>query len=150
MLHFNENLNLIKCKPLIMKVICFAFFSVLLACTSSKSGKPAQDVLRFGHGGGVVGKEHSYFLKNNRELSGADCQTVRLSSNQYNQLLKNIEVLGIRKIHYRQPGNLYKFIEIEIPEIGWQRIVWDPSDSQVPSELTLFYEFASHFLKFNQ
>ncbi|MBK9272347.1 MAG: hypothetical protein IPM48_12200 [Saprospiraceae bacterium] len=105
------------------------------------------DLLRFGHGGGVLGKEYVFFLKTDGTIWDQSGLNVKLSSNQLKQVLKNIEFAKLRDSRYNQPGNLYQFVEIENTQKEWTRIAWDPNSPYLPDKYSLFYNFMYHFLK---
>ncbi|MBK7812067.1 MAG: hypothetical protein IPI50_12705 [Saprospiraceae bacterium] len=106
-----------------------------------------EDLIRFGHGGGVLGKEYVFFLKRDGTIFGQDYKPGQLNSNQLKQVNKNIGFLKLRSNSFNQPGNIYQFIEVENVNHVWSRIVWDPHDPNAPDELQLFYNFVFHFLK---
>ncbi|MBK7232702.1 MAG: hypothetical protein IPH93_10670 [Saprospiraceae bacterium] len=106
-----------------------------------------QDLIRFGHGGGIFGREYVFFLKRDGSIFGPDTKPVQLSANQLKQVIKNIGFFKLRSNSYNQPGNIYQFIEVENENHVWSRIVWDPHDPNAPDELQLFYNFVFHFLK---
>lgn len=53
-----------------------------------------QDLIRFGHGGGIFGREYVFFLKRDGSIFGPDTKPVQLSANQLKQVIKNIGFLN--------------------------------------------------------
>lgn len=124
----------------------FFFISILESgCASHKAQAVLNnDWIRFGHGGGVMGKEYTSLVKKDGEIRQDGAVLGELTTKQQSQLKKNLETLGIERIVYNEPGNLYRFLEIEDPVHGWRRIVWDPGNPNAPDGLNLIYDFLEY------
>jgi hypothetical protein len=139
---FNETLKGHCSKVLIMSAFIFINFFIGSGCSSQKSQVSLNnDWIRFGHGGGVMGKEYTSVIEKGGKIRLDGVHVGSLSKNQKSQLNKNMETLGIYRLVYNEPGNLYRFLEVEDPSQGWRRIVWDPGSSRAPAGLNLIYEF---------
>ena len=97
-------------------VVCLFF-----CCKHTKytaANLPA-DQLRWGNGGGFVGKETTYILLENGQLFKRDgikndpVELAPIKGRQANALVESAEKLGLLKMEFVHPSNTYQFIEFE-------------------------------------
>mgnify|MGYP001171392757 CR=1 FL=1 len=138
-----------------MKIHLLLLFSILSisigsnGCKSSKSmSNQGKDFIRIGFGGGFVGKESAFTLFQNGSLESEGKPAQKLSSNITNQLFSNFQTLGLKQVEFENPGNTYNFIEYQLNGVT-KRLVWNPSDKTVQSELQLFYNNFNYYIKKN-
>lgn len=88
--------------------------------------------LRWGSGGGVVGKETTYTLLNNGQifkkgLKEPNTEAAKTKSKTAAEIFKAAAALDIAKLEFNHPYNLYSFLEWQDGDVV-QRIVWgDPA-----------------------
>ena len=137
---FNNYLNntkMIKAIMYTMSILCIPSF---MACHSTKvMKKEGSEVIKIGSGGGFTGKEMSLIIHDDGSLSSSTGDHYKeIKKEVLSQLLSNITVLGIDKLDYNLPSNLYQFVEIKSGS-DMKRLAWDPESTEVPSSLKLFY-----------
>ncbi len=106
----------------------------LFACRSHKYAASTlpEEVLIFGQGGGFTGIEHRYILCDNGQLfrqegvSAAIEEAGRLPRRAAREAFEALDALGLRALHYEQPGNVYHFFELPSGKSS-HRIAWDPN-----------------------
>ena len=86
------------------------------------------------------------FQNGSLESEGKPSQ--KLSSNITNQLFSNFQTLGLKQVEFENPGITYNFIEYQLNGVT-KRLVWNPSDKTVQSELQLFYNNFNYYIKKN-
>jgi hypothetical protein len=93
---------------------------------------PKQQI-RFGSGGGYVGRETVFTLLENGQIfkQGIDGQTNALPDAKQRVakgLFKALENMKFENIKFSHPGNIYSFIEIPTGETTTHRVTWgDPA-----------------------
>ncbi|MEO6189073.1 MAG: hypothetical protein ABIO44_00625 [Saprospiraceae bacterium] len=128
-----------------MSILCIASFC---DCNSSKGvKKEGAEVIKIGSGGGFAGKEMSLIIHDDGSLSSSTGDHYKkIKKEVLSQLLSNIAVLGIDKLDYNLPSNLYQFVEIKSGS-DTKRLAWDPQSPEVPSSLKLFYNNINNIFK---
>ena len=84
--------------------------------------------LRWGSGGGFVGKETTYTLLENgqifiRKIGGELTDAGSTKPRKAKSLYKTSETLGLANLDFQHPGNTYSFIEV-LSGDAVQRISW--------------------------
>lgn len=119
----------------------------LPSCKSSKKmNLNESNFVSIGSGGGFVGKESSYILSSNGEIHSGGQLIKKLKSSVCEQIFTNYKTLGLDKLEYDSPGNIYQFIEFKSAD-GMKRLTWNPSDNSFNKELKLFYDNFNYYLK---
>ena len=90
--------------------------------------------LRWGSGGGFVGKETTYTLLDNGQVFvlKMGCELTEAGSTKPRKaksLYKTSETLGLATLNFQHPGNTYNFIEV-LSGDAIQRITW--GDAEYP------------------
>jgi hypothetical protein len=141
-----------------MKFILFSL--VLLAtvmlwsgCKGSKysAEKLPEQQLRWGTGGGFVGKESAYILCDNGQIFSRDIMGVTKSAGKAKSKLakahfKTVETLQISKIDFTHPGNTYSFLEWQDGDMV-RRIVWGDKAFPVEKSVEDLYGALNGLLK---
>jgi hypothetical protein len=119
-------------------LLSLSFFAVALLFWFCKHTRYTTDQLprqqiRFGTGGGFVGRETMFTLLENGQVfkQAIDGQTQALPDAKQRAakgLFKAIENIEFENIKFKHPGNTYSFIEIPTGETTTHRVTWgDPS-----------------------
>ncbi|MBX2892786.1 MAG: hypothetical protein KF734_17790 [Saprospiraceae bacterium] len=135
-------------KTTIIVLTLFATAFLWLACKQTKytPGNFPDKQLRWGSGGGIVGKETTYTLLDNgqifkREMGGSLTETSKAKANKAKALYKMVETLGLAQRDFKHPGNVYDFIEVldgdSVHRISWgeANIPVDPKIKDLFNEL---------------
>ena len=99
--------------------------------------------LRWGSGGGVVGKEKTNILLKNgqvfkRDINGAIQEWDKAKTKTATALFETAASLGLQKMAFNHPGNLYNFLEYQDGD-AVSRLVWgDPKTPLDPSLESLY------------
>ncbi|MFN0036533.1 MAG: hypothetical protein ACKVUS_15820 [Saprospiraceae bacterium] len=111
-----------------LTVLATAF--LWFACKHPKyaAEKLPEKQLRWGNGGGIVGKEKSHILLDNgqifsRDILGNLSEASKAKSKKAKALFKTVETLGLAKMEFDHPGNLYSFLEWQEGDMV-SRVVW--------------------------
>ena len=100
--------------------------------------------IRFGKGGGVVGKETLYTLLENGQLflsdmGGKPTEADKARARSAKALFQTAETLGLSKLDFKYPGNVYSFIESSDADGKTNRVSWgDQSHPVNPDVQNLF------------
>lgn len=104
----------------------------------------------FGRGGGVTGMTNEHCIFENGIVftgSGLIDKTYekkgRLSREDMEQLMSNLETLKITDEVFNRPGNLYSYIEIKKGTTS-SRITWGDPQIPVPKNVQLFFDLLNH------
>lgn len=129
-----------------LSVLATAF--LWLACKQSKyaPGNFPDRQLRWGSGGGIVGKETTYTLLDNgqifvRDMGGTLTETGKTKAKTAKALYEMIGTLGLEKLDFQHPGNTYDFIEVlngdSVRRISWgeKNIPVDPKIKDLFNQL---------------
>jgi len=109
-----------------------------LACKQTKytAEKLPEKQLRWGNGGGFVGKESSHILCDNgqifnRDMMGKTSEAGKTKGKKAKAIFKTVESLGLSKMEFNHPGNTYNFLEFQEGDMV-SRVVW--GDKNFPTE----------------
>jgi hypothetical protein len=134
-----------------MKIILFAlsFFATAflwVACKSTKytPGNFPDRQLRWGRGGGFVGKETTYTLLDNgqifsREANGELTAAGKIRGKKAKSLLQTAEKMEFHKMEFQHPGNTYNFVET-LSGDAVSRIVWGDPNFPISEEVKALFE----------
>ena len=118
-----------------MKKIILAAFLLTVAFTACSRKKTyswqelPETQVRFGKGGGIVGRETFFVLLENGQLfnsTGAELPKVKAKAAK--KCFKAIQDAGLMQMTPPQPGNIYTFIELPDGS-SWKRWAWSPGRS---------------------
>ncbi len=141
-------------KIILISLTLIAVASLLVFCKHqpkfTADNLPAQQ-LRWGNGGGVVGKQTTYTLLNNgqifkQQLKDTLTETVKTKRKTAAALYKTAESLNLSKLEFQHPGNIYSFLE-------WQdsnavhRITWGDPAHPVDAGVKSLYGQLNELLK---
>lgn len=130
-------------------VVCLFF-----CCKHTKytaANLPA-DQLRWGNGGGFVGKETTYILLENGQLFKRDgikvdpVELAPIKGRQANALVESAEKLGLLKMSFVHPANTYQFIEFEDDGKN-SRVSWGDPKFPVDTKVQELYNKLSELIK---
>ncbi len=99
-----------------------------------------QKQLRWGKGGGFVGRETLHLLLENGQIfkpgdeAGKMVETTGTRRAKAKKLFKLLETTGIQNLDFQHPGNTYKFMDIVAGETV-KRIAW--GDAQYPVDASV-------------
>lgn len=139
--------NLIQMKTYLFYPVLLSTISLFFACkhTQYTADKLPDELLRWGNGGGITGKETSYVLLENGQLFQRDGVQAALTalpsikSRKADGLIDKAENLGVLTLAFAHPGNTYQFIELE-DEGKKNRVVWGDGKFPANPELAAFYQ----------
>ena len=139
--------NLIQMKITLFYPVLFSVLSLLFACkhTQYTADHLPDELLRWGNGGGITGKETSYVLLENGQLFQRDGAQAALTalpsikSRKADGLVDKAEKLGVLTLAFAHPGNTYQFIEFE-DEGKKNRVVWGDGKFPVSADIAAFYQ----------
>ena len=130
--------------------LSFALFctaALLCQCKNTEytSANLPDEYLRFGDGGGFACIETSYTLLENGQFfkhksKGTD--TLELSSSKRKvakKLFEKAESLGLEKLEFMYPSNIYTFIEI-VDDGKTNRIAWGDREHLIDEKISAFYD----------
>ncbi|MBK8643946.1 MAG: hypothetical protein IPN15_17580 [Saprospiraceae bacterium] len=130
--------------------LCIIISSIVLmfGCSGSKTNQEGMNdfIVNFGHGGGFVGKEERIAIDKKGKISISNGTHTNLSKSEINQILSNIQTLGLKDMNFSEPGNIYEFIEI-LDSGKVKRFAWDPGSTEVPASLRLLYSNLNYLVK---
>lgn len=103
---------------------------LVFACKGARytaDNLPAKQ-LRWGTGGGFVGKENTQILLENgqifaQDIMGKTSSAGKTKAKKALALFKTAEALGLEKMDFQHPANIYSFIELRDGDMV-SRIVW--------------------------
>ncbi|GAB4496172.1 MAG: hypothetical protein OHK0019_27370 [Saprospiraceae bacterium] len=135
-------------KTILIALTVLATAFLWLACKQSKyaPGNFPDRQLRWGSGGGIVGKETTYTLLDNgqifiRDMGGTLTETGKAKGKTAKALYEMIGTLGLEKLDFQHPGNTYDFIEVlngdSVRRISWgeKNIPVDPKIKDLFNQL---------------
>lgn len=100
------------------------------ACKQPKytSDKLSTKQIRWGSGGGIVGKESAHILCDNGQIFYRDIMAKTESAgktkgSKAKAIFKSIEALGLAKMEFNHPSNMYNFLEWQDGDVV-SRVVW--------------------------
>lgn len=121
-------------------LIFLTVLATTLLCLACKHPKFAADKLpekqiRWGNGGGFVGKEKSNILLENgqifsRDIMGNTEEADKTKGKKAKALFKTIEAIGLAKMEFNHPSNTYSFLEFQEGDIV-SRVVWGDKNAPV-------------------
>ncbi|HNG89301.1 MAG TPA: hypothetical protein PK858_03825, partial [Saprospiraceae bacterium] len=99
--------------------------------------------LRWGKGGGFVGKETTYTLLENgqvflRDISAAIHEVDGVKARKAKALYGTAEKLGLSQLDFKHPGNTYQFIEV-MQDNALRRILWGDAQHAVDPAIAKLY-----------
>jgi hypothetical protein len=125
-------------------LICLTALATTFLCLACNRPKYAADKLsvnqiRWGTGGGFVGKESAHILCDNgqlfnRDILGVTAAAGKTKAAKAKALFKTISALELAKMDMNQPGNTYSFLEYQEGD-SVSRVVW--GDKNMPVEKSI-------------
>lgn len=142
-----------------MKIVLIALTLVAMAALFSfckhqpsftADNLPPQQ-LRWGSGGGIVGKETTHTLLQNgqtflREMAGPLVESAKTKPKTAAAIFKTAESLGLSKMEFNHPGNIYSFLEWQDGDMV-HRVVWGDAKFPVDGGVKALYEQLNGLLK---
>lgn len=139
-----------------MKYTLLLLFASSLLCFSCKHTKYTAEKLpekqiRWGTGGGFVGKEKSHILLDNgqifsRDIVGLTTEAAKTKAKKAKALFKTAETIGLAKMEFDHPANTYLFLEFQDGD-AVSRIVWGDKASSVGQPVEDLYGALNALLK---
>ncbi|MFN0013462.1 MAG: hypothetical protein ACKVU2_02845 [Saprospiraceae bacterium] len=132
-----------------MRTLCLAA-TILTLFGQCKQPKYAADnlpdeYLRFGNGGGFTGLETTYTLLENGQLFKSTSSAPQLveqktcNRKQADRLIESAEDLGLLKLDFTHPGNIYQFVELR-DDGQTRRVTWGDPAHPVDEKIRALYE----------
>lgn len=123
-----------------------AVVATMVACSSGKA-VPAQDKgeqLHFGQGGGFTGSLTYYILLDDgrifsRAADSTDTYLTTLERPLTRQLFAHYRQVGLDKLQFNEPGNLYRFLELHVNGARVNRMTWGAEGFTPPSGLPEYH-----------
>jgi hypothetical protein len=109
--------------------------------------------LRFGNGGGYVGKEKTFTLLENGQLFkmegvGADTAALKGAKRKIAaSLFKTVTDMGLERMAFQHPGNTYQFIEVSDSTGKATRIAWGDNAHPVDEKVKTLYSQLTALVK---
>lgn len=133
-------------KFILLAVPFLAAIFLFTACKHTKytAEKLPEKQIRWGNGGGFVGKESAHILLDNgqmfaRDIMGAISEGQKTKGKKAKALFKSIETLGLAKMEFNHPGNLYYFLEFQEGDVV-SRVVWGDKNNPVGAPIEALYK----------
>lgn len=109
----------------------------------TKDNLPSKQ-LRWGSGGGFAGKETTHILLENgqvfqQEMNGPISEAVKTKSKAAAALFKTAESLGLQKLEFNHPGNIYSFVGLQDGD-SVARVVWGDASFPVSDQVKSLYD----------
>lgn len=140
-------------KAILLVPTCLATFFLFLACkqTQYTNENLPDHQLRWGSGGGYVGKETTYSLLDNgqifmRETGGKLTETTATKPKKAKAMYELMESLGLATLEFQHPGNTYSFIEV-LSGDSVNRISWGEKDRPVDSNIQDMFKQLNELVK---
>jgi hypothetical protein len=140
-------------KYILFSLTLLATTFLWLSCKHTKytASKLPEKQIRWGTGGGFVGKEASHILLENgqifsRDIVGNTTEDAKTKGKKAKALFKSLETLGIAKMEFNHPGNMYSFLEFQDGDMV-SRIVWGDKASSVGKPVEDFFSELNGLLK---
>jgi hypothetical protein len=140
-------------KTVLLLITALATAFVWLACKQTKyaPGNFPDRQLRWGSGGGVVGKETTYTLLDNgqifvREMGGALTESGGTKAKTAKSLYEMIGTLGLDQLKFQHPGNTYDFVEV-LNGDSVNRISWGEKDNPVDPKIKDLFDRLNKLVK---
>lgn len=140
-----------KTTLILLALLATAFLWFACKQTKYAPGNFPDRQLRWGNGGGVAGKETMYTLLDNgqifvREQGGQLTETGKTKGKKAKALYEMIGTLGLEKLDFQHPGNVYDFVEV-LNGDSVKRISWGAKDNPVDPKIKDFYDQLNGLLK---
>jgi hypothetical protein len=136
-----ENYKLLNMTHIIKGLLLGAFTLLFSCCkqTVYTTDKMPDKQLRWGNGGGFVGKETGYTLLDNGQVfyqaAGAALVEMKKSrAKKAKNIFKTVDNLGLATLDFKHPGNTYSYIEVVNGENA-QRIIWGDKQHAVDPKI---------------
>lgn len=126
-------------------IIALSLLSIATLLVFCKHTKYTADTLpkaqiRFGKGGGFTGMEQKYTLLDNGQLfEGDKTELDSAKKRSAKACFKTAKKLGLEKLSYTNPGNIYSFIEVPSGE-GFNRITWGGQGAAADAAIVKLHE----------
>ena len=124
-----------------LTILSIAFIGLSCKHTKYTADKLPEKQLRWGNGGGFVGKESAHILCENgqifsRDVMGKTTEADKTKGKKAKAVFKAAQETGLSKMEFNHPANIYNFIEIQEGDMV-SRVVWGdksyPVDKSVES-----------------
>ncbi|MBU6343064.1 MAG: hypothetical protein KGS48_16330 [Bacteroidetes bacterium] len=134
-------------KNLVFIAILFQALALLMACkhTQYTADHLPNTSLRWGKGGGIVGKESGYVLLENGQIFFSDGLQSTLSARKNikarraDRLVDKAELAGLDTLQFKHPGNVYMYLELS-DDGKTNRVVWGDGNHKVPVKIEALFQ----------
>jgi len=140
-------------KFILISLTVLATTFLWLACKHPKytSDKLPEKQIRWGNGGGFAGKESAHILCENgqifsRDIMGKTTEAGKTKGKKAKEIFKTMESLGLAKMEFHHPGNIYNFIEFQDGDMV-SRVVWGDKNFPVEKTVEDFFRELNGLLK---
>lgn len=141
-------------KIIIITLTLIASASLFIFCKHqpkfTRDNLPAKQ-LRWGSGGGFAGKETIHILLENGQLfqqnmTDSIAETGKIKSRTAAALFKTAESLGLQKLEFNHPGNIYSFVGLHDGD-AVAKVVWGDAKFPVSDPVKALYDRLNDLLK---
>ncbi len=140
-------------KIILLSLTIAAITLFTLACKYQKytTGNLPEKQIRWGNGGGFVGKETSHILLENgqifsQDIMGNTTAVGKTKAKKAKDLFKTITSPELAKMEYNHPGNLYSFLEFKDCD-SLSRLLWGDKNIPVEKSIENLFEELNGLLK---
>lgn len=140
-------------KILLLTLVALGLGLLWLACKSPKHSPENLPLnqLRWGNGGGFVGKESAHILLENgqlfsRDIMGKTSDAGKTKKKEALALFNTAKSLGLAAMEFEHPGNTYSFLEWQEGDMV-SRVVWGDRGHPVPKGVEELYGALNGLLK---
>ncbi len=140
-------------KFILISLTILATALLWLSCKHTKyaADKLPQKQIRWGNGGGFVGKESAQILCENgqifsRDIMGNTSEAGKTKGKSAKSLFKTVEGLGLAKMEFNHPSNIYNFLEYQDGDMV-SRVVWGDKSYPVGKPIEDLYVELNGLLK---
>lgn len=140
-------------KYIFMSLAVLTLGFLLPACKHPKyaADKLPGKQIRWGNGGGIVGKEKSHILLENgqlfsRDIMGTTVEAPKIKGKKAKTIFTQVDTLSLAKTEDNQPGNIYSFLEFQDGDMV-SRVVWSDKNSSGLKSIKALFEELNGLLK---
>lgn len=115
---------------LLISITLLATALLFWFCKQQKytAGKFPDKQLRWGNGGGFVGRENTFTLLENGQIFKSEpndkmTELEKTKAGKAKKIFETAAALGLAKLNFEHPGNIYSFVELQEGDMV-QRITW--------------------------
>ncbi|MCB0544112.1 MAG: hypothetical protein KDC61_09060 [Saprospiraceae bacterium] len=140
-------------KTTLLALSALAAICLFFACkqTQYSTENLPDHQLRWGNGGGYVGRETIYTLLDNgqlfiRQTGGSLAEQGSVKPKKAKAMYDTMQALDLMNVQFEHPGNIYSFIEV-LQDDNVRRISWGEKDHPVDARIADLYRQLNELIK---